>query len=70
MTGESRFPQGFLLIDKPNNRLWIYEHVPEGESPSEDAFKVRSEEPMEVLTEGPRNRYRAAEEPKYDVRAL
>lgn len=58
----SRFPKGFLLVDKVENQCWIYEWHPEAE-----AFKVRDEVPMECKTEGEKNRYRAAEEPYYDV---
>ena len=58
----SRFPKGFLLVDKPASTCWIYEWDEETSS-----FQVRSEEPMEVFTEGDKNRYRAAEESNYDV---
>jgi len=57
---ESRYPKGFLLIDKPNGKCWIYEW-------DGICFKVRDEEPMPILTEGPKNRFRAAEEFNYDV---
>lgn len=59
---ESRFPKGFLLVDKPNHQCWIYEYDLQTMT-----FVVRDESPMEVLTEGEKNRYRAAEEPNYDV---
>ncbi len=58
----SRFPKGFLLVDKPANQCWIYDWY-EGA----DAFKVRDEVPMECQTEGEKNRYRAAEESEFDV---
>lgn len=58
----SRFPKGFLLVDKPNNHCWIYEW-----DDSAKEFKVRDEEAMSVHTEGDKNRYRAAEESNYDV---
>jgi hypothetical protein len=61
-TMTSRFPKGFLLVDKPANKLWIYEWNKTGLR-----FDVRDEEPMEVLIEGSKNRYRAAEESNYDV---
>lgn len=60
----SRFPKGFLLVDKPADHCWIYEWDAEKES-----FYVRQQEPMISLTEGPKNRYRAAEEGNYDVLA-
>lgn len=59
-----RFPKGFLLVDKPNNKCWIYEW--DGKA----LFLVRNEEPMELFSEGPKNRFRAAEESNYDVVAL
>jgi hypothetical protein len=58
----SRFPKGFLLVDKPANECWIYEW--EG-----GVFTVRDSEPMVVQTIGDKNRYRAAEESNYDVLA-
>jgi len=61
-TMEVRFPKGFLLIDKPADKVWIYDRI-------EDGFVVRDEIPSKVLTEGPKNRYRAAEESNYDVLA-
>lgn len=27
---ESRYPKGFLLVDKPQQKVWIYHYVPEG----------------------------------------
>lgn len=59
----SRFPKGFLLVDKEGNVCWLYDW-------DGDGFKVRQEEPSEVLLDGPRNRYRAAREFSYDVLAL
>jgi hypothetical protein len=59
---ESRYPKGFLLVDKPGNQCWIYEWDQELQQ-----FRVRDEEPMEVYTEGEKNRFRAAEEFNYDV---
>lgn len=58
----SRFPKGFLLVDKPNNHCWIYEWNGNG-------FEVRNDEPMDVQTTGEKNRFRAAEESNYDVLA-
>jgi hypothetical protein len=60
----SRFPKGFLLVDKPAGECWIYEWDEEN-----NEFIVRDEDPMLAMTEGPVNRYRAAEEPNYDVLA-
>ena len=58
----SRFPKGFLLVDKPANQLWIYEW-----DSASGTFSVRQNDPMEVYLEGPKNRFRAAEESNYDV---
>lgn len=58
----SRYPKGFLLVDRPAGQCWIYEWTG-------TRFEVRDERPMPVHTEGPVNRYRAAEEPNYDVLA-
>lgn len=60
----SRFPKGFLLVDKAANQCWVYEYDVDLR-----IFSVRQEEPMEVLTEGEKNRYRAALESNYDVLA-
>jgi len=59
----SRFPKGILLVDKQGNKCWIYDWF-------NDSFTVRDEEAMEVYTVGEKNRYRAAEEPNYDVIAV
>lgn len=58
----SRFPKGFLLIDKPANKCWIYRWNSETST-----FTANEEEGVQVLTEGPDNRYRAAQESDYDV---
>lgn len=62
LTGEtmhSRYPKGFLLVDKPTNRCWLYDWSADSET-----FTVRDEQAMEVSKEG---RYRAANEFDYDV---
>lgn len=58
----SRYPEGFLLIHKQSNKCWIYDWKSDS-----GCFHARDEKSMPVLTEGPKNRYRAAEEPYYDV---
>lgn len=60
----SRFPKGFLLVDKPGNRVWIYDYT-DGE------FVVRVDEGEELVSDpsATHNRYRAADERSYDVRA-
>jgi hypothetical protein len=62
----SRFPKGFLLVDKPAGHCWIYEWNAEKQT-----FHVRSDEPMPVHEDGAfgYDRYRAAAEPNYDVLA-
>ena len=57
--GQSRFPKGFLLVDKSTNRCWLYDWSPES-----GTFAVRDEEAMEVSKQG---RIRAANESDYDV---
>lgn len=61
---QSRFPKGFLLIDKPNNRVWIYDYA-------DGQFAVRNPEGEELNSDptATHNRYRAAEERSYDIRA-
>lgn len=62
----SRFPHGFLLVDKPAGECWLYDWTG-------DRFIVRSEEPMPVQdgpADGPGDsRYRAAAQPWFDVLA-
>ena len=57
----TRFPEGFLLVDKPRRWCWLYERVGEGD------FYVRDAAGEQVHTDGPKNRYRAAFEGNYDV---
>lgn len=55
----SRFPRGFLLVDKPNARCWLYDATPDGWTVRGDA------EPWD------RQRSRtAADGIEYDVLAL
>lgn len=56
---ESRFPKGFLLVDKPKNQAWIYEW-----DETSQCFIARNETPMELNHAG---RMRAANEFTYDV---
>jgi len=59
---QSRCPKGFLLVDKPNNRAWIYDYT---------GGEFVSREPAELISDptATHNRFRAAEERSYDVRA-
>ncbi|MFI7608908.1 hypothetical protein ACIBTV_27860 [Micromonospora sp. NPDC049366] len=62
----SRFPRGFLLVDKPAGECWLYDWRDGG-------FHVRDAAPMPVQdgpADGPGDsRYRAAAEPFFDVLA-
>jgi len=70
--GVSRYPQGFLLIDRLINRVWIYDYIPFGESPTGGAFQVRIEDGEELINDPdlPKNRWRAANETEFDIRAV
>lgn len=56
-----RFPEGFLLIHRPDNAVWIYDRQVDGN------FHVRSAEP-ELLDD--EKRMRAASEGAFDIRVL
>lgn len=64
--GASRYPSGFLLVDRPANRVWIYDW-----SESNAMFFVREAEGSELISDpdAPKNRFRAAEESEFDIRA-
>lgn len=59
-TGESRFPAGFVLVDRPSGRAWIYDR-------SGSQFNVRDAKGMPLDDE---KRWEAANGAKWDVRAL
>jgi hypothetical protein len=60
-----RYPKGFLLIDRPSVQVWIYDrHEDTGD------FYARTPDPKALLEDGERNRWRAAEEPNYDLLVL
>jgi hypothetical protein len=65
--GYSRFPKGFLLCDRPSDRLWIYDW-----SEADQKFLVRDAGGVDLIEspEAPDNRWRAALEGSYDVVAL
>lgn len=69
--GASRFPSGFLLVHRPGDRVWIYERVETPETPTGYSFLVRVAEGQELVEDpdAPENRFRAAEEAHYDVKA-
>lgn len=54
----SRFPKGFLIVNRPAVQVVVYDW-------NGISFAARPVEPE--LTWGPKNRYRAALEPNYDV---
>lgn len=62
--GQSRFENGFVLVDKPAGQCWIYDWS--GTEWGNGVFTVRDHEPMPPVTE---LRHRAAEGTRYDVRA-
>lgn len=69
-TVQSRYPKGFLLVDKPNNRAWVYDYD-EGHNKSGDRLADRSRfVAREQYTLDHAKRLRAAEEFDYDVRAF
>ena len=58
----SRYPMGFLLVDRPAGRCWLYDWKDPG-------FLVRVADgyPLENDPDAPKNRFRAADEAEYDV---
>lgn len=58
--GESRFPKGFIYVDVPRERVWVYDYVP-GMEPT---FLAR-----EVDNLSRPKAEKAAAESNYDVRA-
>lgn len=70
--GVSRYSSGFLLIDRVTNRVWIYDYVPFGESPTGGAFQIRIQDGEDLIQDwdAPRNRYRAAQEKEFEIRTL
>lgn len=60
--GQSRFPKGFLLVDKENSLAWVYDW-----DANAGHFEVRDDDAQPLDEAG---RYRAAEEQEYDVRAV
>jgi hypothetical protein len=59
-----RYPLGFLLVDKPNGVVWLYDRQPDGK------FVCRDEQPRALQDEGADNRWRAADEGDYDILTL
>jgi hypothetical protein len=69
--GVSRYPQGFLLVDRESDLVWIYDRIPLGLSPTGYAFQVRMADGEQLIsnTSAPKNRFRAADEREFDIRA-
>jgi hypothetical protein len=61
----TRYPKGFLLVDKPGMQVWIYDR-----DETSGNFTARTPNPQALLEDGPVNRWRAAEEPHYDLLAV
>lgn len=59
---QSRFPEGFLLVDRPNDQCWVYHWNPDLEF-----FTVKSSDPMPIDRA---KRFRTADEPRFDVIAM
>lgn len=59
-TVTSRFPKGFLLVDRPTARAWLYDTTG-------DTFVCRGNGGKAPMTLDTAARWRAAEEPYYDV---
>jgi hypothetical protein len=55
---QSRYPRGFLLVDRDKRRVWLYDRQ------DDDTFQVRDDAGTELDDAG---RWRAAEEPDYDL---
>lgn len=63
LTATSRFPSGFLLVDKPGQRCWVYDWMGD----EARVFMARENGTPYALNE--EGRWRAADEHTYDVRA-
>lgn len=63
---QTRCPKGFLLVDMPTRRLWIYDLSEDGKT-----YVVRGDGTAgELRDDGDVNRWRAVDEGHYDVRVL
>lgn len=59
--GYSRFPKGFVLVDKPNNAVWVYDY-------DSDTSTFTMQDRPTYLNRA--KAWIAAQESDYDVRAL
>lgn len=64
MQGQSRCPRGFLLVDRPAARVWIYDYTPGPLGELLGVFVAREPEGRPEDVDG---RWRAALEPDFDV---
>lgn len=64
LTSQSRFPKGFVLVDRSAERVWVYDRIEVGDAPTGTSYVARE---MDVLDWS--RLEKAAAEPKYDVRA-
>jgi hypothetical protein len=62
-TGQSRFPRGFILVDKPAGQVWIYDLQPAPQVPPL-VFQARAGYPVPLDRE---RHLRAADGQDYDV---
>lgn len=60
----SRAPGGLLVVDRPNNRCWLYAFCPSGAG---DQFIVREHEGRELDHD---KRMAAVEDPRIDIVAV
>jgi hypothetical protein len=68
----SRYPRGFLLVDRPSQTVWIYDWVAGPEwQPERGQFIVREAGGRPLIEDeaAEKNRYRAADEAEFDVLA-
>lgn len=61
---ESRFPKGFLLVDMPTRRVWLYDRQDDG------TFHARTDKAEALNDDGEFSRWRAASEDNYDILVL
>lgn len=68
LDGSSRYERGFLLVDRPAGKAWIYDCHPETLNGGYQ-FIVRVAEGMDLIEDedAVKNRYRAADEQEFDV---
>ena len=63
---QSRFPKGFIVVDKASGMVWIYDYSSPGDTGIHSEFRCREPEGRTLVDE---KRVEAALEHDYDVRA-